>query len=348
MGGAVLVLSTSYSPASLDAGLGMMGLDIRLASPNYDADYRRRPVADGFCENLARFLWLAASAFDPQDLFFHDEQAGLTLSVLDAADFTVTLQVEVVALEGEQDDDIDGLNFETARAVLVSASEQARGLASRGEVASAEWTAPRLPLELFPVPGASRLTGIYRLRGVHNDASEALIVSHLIGLGRDAVGEVETSAIASFLPFSCVAAHGVDAVGDAWALVTQVLPLSAETALAAPWDAEAVAREEVRVALMSLGSGEILSESTANTRQQIALLNARGVDYALLADWSSEELALAGIAELTNVPLTEVAVGRVTGCVLPDVAHDCPRDVYDCAFGRWQDLNFSRDREGEG
>lgn len=68
---------------------------------------------------------------------------------------------------------------------------------------------------------------------------------------------------------------------------------------------------------------------------------ARGVNQSLLIDWNVKELVLAAITELTNVPLSQVAAVRLTGCAFPDHPHDCPGDVFVCLFSRWQEMVFN-------
>ena len=66
-----------------------------------------------------------------------------------------------------------------------------------------------------------------------------------------------------------------------------------------------------------------------------------------MADWETGDLALAAIARVANIPLKQLAVGRLTGCAFPDLEHDCPKDVFDCAFSRWQELRFASHDESD-
>lgn len=343
IGGAALILSATPSPAAMAAGLSPMGVDIRLVTPTYEAVYRRRPVQPGFCQRLQRFLWSAASEFTPQHLSpFEDDQAGLSIRVLASTDFVITFEVEVVAHENENGDEIDGVNFETSRAAVITASEQVEGLANReDEGILGGWPEPQLPLDLFFTPEGKRLTGIYRLGQGAHFTSEPIAVSHHIRFDEQAQGDVETSLLTSHLPFCSVAAHGVDERRWPWAIVTQILPLYADTEIAAPWDPVEVAREEINSAILHLENADILGESIANRPQLVMLFKSRGVDGSLLDDWTIPELSLAGIAELANAPLPQLAAGRLTGCAFPDIPHDCPKDVFDCAFSRWQELLFN-------
>lgn len=343
IGGAALFVSVAPSPAAMEAGLGVMGVDIRVMTPKYAAVYRRRPVETGFSADLARFLWVAASELTPERLDpFEDQQAGLSIRVIASTNFTVTLEVEVIAHENEDGDEIDGLNFETSRAALITASQEAGWLSTRVEADEPTWmTEPLLPLNLFYTPEGQRLTGIFRTGHGVGGTTDTVSITHYIRYNETAQGDVETSFLTSLLPFCSIAAHGVDDLRSPWVIVTQILPMDARSTLAEPWDAIRVARQEVNSAVQQLDDAIITGESVATQQQLVALIESRGVTRALIEDWTVEDLTLAGIAELANAPLPVIAAGRLTGCAVPDIPHDCPKDVFDCAFGRWQEMLFN-------
>jgi hypothetical protein len=345
LGGAALTLSAAVSPTALDGGIGPIGVDIKLTTPEYTAEYRRRPVDPDFPGRLRQFLWSAASDFNPQYLEpFEDGFADLTIRVLASTDFTVTLEVEVVAHEDEDGDsrEIDGVHFETTRAALITASERAEELAFRDEPDTWRITDAEFPLDLLFQPETNRLSGIYRLPTWLYDRG-TLAVTHLIRYDETAQVDVEASFLTSLLPFATAAAHGVDESHQPWVIVTQVLPEEMATNIAAPWDAALAAREEINKAVAQLEGARISGESTATHNELIGLLVGRGVDRSLVEDWTIYDLCLAGMAELTNAPLAAIAQGRLTGCAFPDVPHDCPKDVWDCTFTRWQEDVFNKD-----
>jgi len=319
-----------------------MGVDVSLTTPTYSSTYRRKPVGTDFCQRFRQFLWNAASDFTPQHLApFEDGFAGMSIRVLDSSDLTVTLEVQVVTDEDEGGDDVDGLNFETSRAALITASEDAVGLAVRVDPEEARrMTEPALPLDLLHRPESHRLTGIYRMgRGIRG--KDLVTMNHLIYFPEVSDGALETSVLTSVLPSSSVAAHGVDHQRRPWAIVTQVLPQNAETHVAAPWNAVQVAREEINHAVRQIQEATISGETIATQSQLIDLFQIRGVPRSLIDDWSVEDLALTGIAELTNAGILNIVRGRITGCAFPDVPHDCPKDVLDCTFQRWQEMLFN-------
>lgn len=347
--GAAISIHATPSPTAMDVGLGAMGVDLRLMTPDYGAVYRRRPVGEDFAEQLRTFLWETAAEFTPEDSVepFFDGFSGLSLSVVESTPFTVTLQVEVIVHEGEDSNEVDGINFETPRAALITAANQAEALAHRAEHSRPLWVAdPCLPRDFFHSPG-HRLTGILRTGHEVGGSSNLLCVMHHVRLDESAHGEVETSLLTSLLPFCTVAAHGVDEDRTAWVILIQVVPMDARTRIAAPWSALMVAREEVHHALWRCEGAEIIGETAATRAELVDLIESRGAARELIEDWGFDELVLAAVAELANAPLEQIAIGRLTGCAFPDVDHDCPRDVFACAFSRWQELLFAADAEDD-
>jgi hypothetical protein len=348
IGGASLTISTAVSTEAMSRGLGAVGVDIELMTPTYRAVHGRRPVTEDFAERLGDFLWSVASEFNPEDTVdtFEDSEANLTIQVIDSTNFTVTLSVEVVADDSNGTDDIDGLSFETSRAVLITAAEEARRLTRTAEWAEGvSITEPDLPIGLFFDPRGHRLTGLYRTgRGVGGGA-DVVAVFHFLDLADEAHGEVETSLLVAHLPFCSVAAHGVDDRRRPWIIVSQIVPVGARSTLGKPWNAVQVARDELHRAIRQMADVTISGESVNTHTDLLDLIEAKGVDRQLIEDWTVEDLALAGVAELANVPLPQLAVGRLTGCAFPDVDHNCPKDVFDCAFTRWQERLFNEEVE---
>lgn len=348
IGGASLTVSTAVSTEAMSRGLGAVGVDVELMTPTYRAVHGRRPVTEDFAQRLGDFLWSVASEFNPEDSVdaFDDPEAGLTIQVVDSTTFTVTLTVEVVADDSNGTDDIDGLTFETSRAVLITAADEARRLAR-----TADWapevaiTEPDLPLGLFYDPTGHRLTGLYRTGMGVGGGADVVAAFHFLGLPDEAHGEVETSLLVAHLPFCSVAAHGVDERRRPWIIVAQIVPVGARSTLGKPWSAVQVARDELHRAIRQMADVTISGESIATHTDLLNLIEAKGVDRQLIADLSVEDLVLTGVAELANVPLPLLAVGRLTGCAFPDVDHDCPKDVFDCAFNRWQELLFTEEAE---
>ena len=97
----------------------------------------------------------------------------------------------------------------------------------------------------------------------------------------------------------------------------------------------------MHAALAYAATDAILGEGIATRDTLLQELAGQDVPMSLLSDWETGDLALASIARVANIPVKQLAVGRLTGCAYPDVEHDCPKDVFDCAFSRWQELCFA-------
>lgn len=115
------------------AGLGAERTrpDIGLLDPQRSVQYLARPCSPRSLEDLAVFLFTAASDRHPEQSLadFQDADLGLALSVVQSADLEVELEVLVVQNPGADLVEHDGLNFQTSRAVLVTAAQQVPALA---------------------------------------------------------------------------------------------------------------------------------------------------------------------------------------------------------------------------
>jgi hypothetical protein len=130
-GGAALFLRSHVVPDRSPEGTGgLLALDVGLLDPYRLVHYLARPAAEGFVDRLARFLFSAASEFHPEKTLatFADEAMGLTISALASTDDRVEIEVAVIPDPGVPMEDADGLNFETSRAALVTASQEVRAL----------------------------------------------------------------------------------------------------------------------------------------------------------------------------------------------------------------------------
>jgi hypothetical protein len=108
-----------------------MAMDFGFLSPQTRRHILARPVNGDLPAQLAEFLFAVAAAEYPEQSVpaLQDEVAGLVVSVESSADDRVCLDWSLAEdLEAEVRE-FDGLNFETSRAALVSASQEAALLA---------------------------------------------------------------------------------------------------------------------------------------------------------------------------------------------------------------------------
>lgn len=130
-GGAALFLRAGWAAAGWqDLDNSGFALDIGLLDPRRYVQYLARPCPAGSLEDLAAFLLAAASERYPEQSLaqYQDADLGLGLSVVQSTDLEVELEVLVVQDPGADLVEHDGLNFQTSRAVLVTAAQQVPGL----------------------------------------------------------------------------------------------------------------------------------------------------------------------------------------------------------------------------
>ena len=113
-----------------DEGGVRAAYDVGLLGPEGRTEYFARPAEADFPARLGEFLFAAASEFHPELAvpIFSDEELGFTLAAMSSTDDRVELQVTVLGELGADVPETDAMNFETSRAVLVSASHEASRL----------------------------------------------------------------------------------------------------------------------------------------------------------------------------------------------------------------------------
>ena len=345
--GSVIAFEAAANADSIARGIDAVGVNVSVATPERSRVLYRLAVQEGFPERLAEFLGLAASHVGSAENVeaFVDSESGITLSVEASTDFTVLLRITVTSKDDLAE---SGSLFEhlvdTSRAALITAREEAFAFAHRQWTEDLPFHAPMdgLPLDLLSSPSQKRLTGVY-LSGTRMVGEDNMVlVSHYVRLTTGAQGDVETALIVAHLPFCEAAIHGVYEDREPWVLITQLLPTEAETSIAQPWDPTTIARDDLHAALANAATDRILGEGVATRDLLLSRLTSEDVPLSLLEDWETGELALASLATVANISTEELAVGMLTGCAYPDVNHDCSRDVFDCAFSRWQEQAVGR------
>jgi len=347
MDGAVVSFDATANADAIARGIDAVGVKVAIATPERSQVLHRLPVEEGFPERLAGFLGLAASHLGETESVeaFVDSESGITLSVEDSTDCTVLLRITVTREDG-LDEPGSALKqlIDTSRAALITAREEAFAFADRQWSEDLPFHPPMdgLPLDLLSSPSQKRLTGVYLSGSRMVGDDDMVLVSHYVRLTTGAQGDVETALIAAHLPFCEAAAHGVYEDREPWVLITQLLPAEADTGIAQPWDPTTIARDDLHAALANAATDRILGEGVATRDLLLSRLTSEDVPFSLLEDWETGELALASLATVASIPVKELAVGMLTGCAYPDVEHDCSRDVFDCAFSRWQEQALGR------
>ena len=127
-GGAAVFLRTSVIPGILaDSPSPVLTMHFSFLSPFDLIQVFDRPVEGDFHERLSGFLYSAAEDFHPEKSVpaLQSELAGLVVSVESSTDDKVCLNWQLVEDLSASVREFIGLNFETTRAALVSASQEA-------------------------------------------------------------------------------------------------------------------------------------------------------------------------------------------------------------------------------
>lgn len=147
--------------------------------------------------------------------------------------------------------------------------------------------------------------------------------------------DVETDFLASHLPYHSAIFGGVDREEDPWVFSLQTVPASmvrqARGAGADPYEAM---REAMGNALTYNRHAHVAIEVEWTRPDLLAIYRHRGVDAWRLDGWRIDELLRGLLAELTGVPLLDVACGYPE-CFFPRHPHECQHDVFADVFTAW-------------
>ena len=134
-GGAAVFLRTCVVPGVMvGAPDPVLAMDIGFLSPDARRHVLARPIDPTLPERLARFFFAVAEDYHPELSVdsLQDDVAGLVVSVESSGDDRVCLNWSLVEDLEADIREFEGLNFETSRAALVTASQAAQLLAAAG------------------------------------------------------------------------------------------------------------------------------------------------------------------------------------------------------------------------
>ena len=134
-GGAAVYMRTCVLPGLMvDAPDPVLAMDIGFLSPDARHHVLARPIDPTLPERLARFFFAVAEDYHPELSVdsLQDDVAGLVVSVESSDDDRVCLNWSLVEDLEADVREFEGLNFETSRAALVTASQRALDLTAPG------------------------------------------------------------------------------------------------------------------------------------------------------------------------------------------------------------------------
>lgn len=183
-------------------------------------------------------------------------------------------------------------------------------------------------------PG-SRMTGIWLWprRGTHDTRDDVVLFS-LIRLGAGQDGALESDFTSSHLPWAFGGIHGVGPDGSPWLLVAQVAPQPAADLVRSSnswWPLV----DSMDRALHFNAEASVSADHGLTLEQVLDIYYAQRIPPLFVDDWSTTELVSGLLAECTGIPLDAIVTGRVTGCSVGDVPHDCQGDTFVDAFAAW-------------
>ncbi len=189
--------------------------------------------------------------------------------------------------------------------------------------------------ERFPFEDGARLTGVWSWPWPADPgAADLQSLASFIDLGEGQDPALEADFLSSHLPWAFGGLHGVGPDGRPWLVIVQLAPESASTVIEGtqPWWPMHHALER---ALAHNPAAEPGADDLLDRLDLTEVYADAGVGPELVAEWPVTDLVMGLLAECTGVSLPRLVAGRLTGCSLPDLEHECEHDPFRDAFGAW-------------
>jgi hypothetical protein len=195
----------------------------------------------------------------------------------------------------------------------------------------------------LPFEPGSRMTGIWDA-AVDTEGDDLCVCITKIVLGPGQDGVVESGFLGAHLPYHFGGFHGVGPDGSPWTVVAQVAPVSAAERVGAAspyWPMV----DGLDRALQFNPETWIEASIEMDAARLRYMYDLQDVPTELVADWEVGELVRGLLAECCNVPLKEIAAGRITQCAFPERPHECQHDVFSDVFALWATMALNPEEE---
>lgn len=195
----------------------------------------------------------------------------------------------------------------------------------------------------LPFEEGSRMTGIWDA-GVNWEAGDLCVCITKVVLGRGQDGVVESGFLGAHLPYHFGGFHGVGPDGSPWTVMVQVAPAGAAERVGAAspfWPMI----DGLDRALRLNPEAWIEASIEIDDSQLLGMYDLQSVAPELLVDWTVGESIRGLLAECCNVPLEQIAAGRLTQCAFPDRPHECQHDVFSDVFALWATMALNPEEE---
>lgn len=197
--------------------------------------------------------------------------------------------------------------------------------------------------DLIPFDDETRITGVWTKSKVEDAADENLVSVHLIDLPPDQDSELEATLISRFLPFHAGGFYVSDRYDRAKLIVVQQCPCDEKSQNAVFADAPSILKGSLARAMEFNADARVMWQSFFTRRDLLQTYFMAGLVDDLAKSWTTTELVHGLLAEMCDVELSDVVLGREKRCAFPDEVHICENDVFQDVFAHWGRREISAD-----
>lgn len=197
--------------------------------------------------------------------------------------------------------------------------------------------------DLIPFDEQTRITGVWTKARVENAEDEHLVSVHLIDLPEDQDSELESSLLSCFLPFHTGGFYVVDRYDRAKLVVIQHCPCDDASTNAVFAGAPEILKSSLERALEFNPDAYLIWQSFFARPELLQTYFREGLTEESAQSWTTTELIHGLLAEMCDVPLADIVLGREQRCAFPDEVHMCESDVFLDVFAHWGRRDISAD-----
>lgn len=187
----------------------------------------------------------------------------------------------------------------------------------------------------IPFSDGTRMTGVWTKARLESVDEEHLVSVHLIELPPDQDSELESTFLSAFLPFRTGGFYIVDEHDRKKLIVIQHCPCDQGSMRAVFTDAAEILKGSLARALEYNPDAWVGWEQFFTRAELLRGYDKHGWPGGLAESWTTTELVHGLLAEMCDVELSDIVLGREKHCAFPDEVHECENDVFLDVFAHW-------------
>ena len=188
----------------------------------------------------------------------------------------------------------------------------------------------------LPFEPGTRMTHVWTKSRNEDQTINTFVTVHLLRIDDDQDCDLEATLMTRFLPFHTGGFSGFDPHGRPWIVVIQHAPLDETSHFAQIQEPFWVLQNSLERALQHNPSARVLVENRYTRDELLNIYEFDGLSTGGAFSWNTAELIYGLLAEMCEVPLSQLVKGYSNQCAFPKINHECEDNVFSDVFVRWK------------